>query len=83
MELFDEVFAEHPPTPGPLWLIPDECFGQREPYLVAGENLREFVDANRCDLHHDVLFIWQRSPRVSLIHHEGGFFHVVVSEPRS
>lgn len=80
LELFDVVFAENPPTPGPLWFIPDECFGEREPYSVAGEQLREFVAG--CDLHCDVLFVWERSPRVSLIHHEGGFFHVVIPEWR-
>jgi hypothetical protein len=82
LELFDTVFAEHPPTPGPLWFIPDDCFGNREPYSVSGERLRELVAANTFDLHHDVLFIWQQSPRVSLIHHEGAFFNIVVPEPR-
>jgi hypothetical protein len=80
LELFDVVFGEHQPTPGPLWFIPDNCFGRREPYSVLGEQLREFVAANACDLHHDVLFIWEQSPRVSMIHHEGGFFHIKVPE---
>jgi hypothetical protein len=80
LELFDVVFAERPPTPGPLWFIPDDCFGSREPYLVRGEQLREFVASCPCSLSHDVLFIWCVSARVTVIHHEGGFFHLLVSE---
>jgi hypothetical protein len=77
LELFDVVFAERPPTPGPLWFIPNECFGHREPYLVHGEQLRDFVASCPCSLCHDVLFIWCDSPRVTVIHHEGGFFHLI------
>jgi hypothetical protein len=80
IELFDAVFAGRPPTPGPLWFIPDDCFGSREPYLVRGERLREFVASCPCSLNHDVLFIWCESPRVTLIHHEGGFFHMNIPE---
>ncbi|MEG4531151.1 hypothetical protein [Microcoleus sp. D2_18a_D3] len=82
LELYDVVFGEHLPTPGPLWFIPDDCFGSREPYSLLGEQLWEFVAGNPCDLHQDVLFIWEQSPRVSLIHHEGGFFHIVVPDRR-
>jgi hypothetical protein len=80
LELFDVVFAERSPTPGPLWFIPDDCFGSREPYLVRGEQLRDFVASCPCSLSHDVLFIWCESPRVTVIHHEGGFFHLIVPE---
>jgi hypothetical protein len=80
LDLFDVVFAAHPPTPGPMWFIPDDCFiYQREPYLVAGEALREFLADCPCSLTHDVLFIWAEAPRVSLIHHEGGFTHLFLS----
>ncbi len=77
LELFDRVFESHPTTSGPLWFIPDDCFwARREPYLTSGEVLREFVAGCPCSLHHDVLFIWCESPRVSLIHHEGGYAHI-------
>jgi hypothetical protein len=76
LELFDAAFADRPPTPGPLWFIPDGCFGRREPYRVTGSELREFVNECPYSLHDDVLFIWEESPRVSVIHHEGAFFHI-------
>lgn len=78
LELFDVVFAERPLTDGPLWFIPDDCFGSREPFLVHGEQLREFVASCPCYLNDDVLFIWCESPRVTVIHHEGAFFHIVM-----
>jgi len=82
LELFDVVFHKHPPVRGPVWLITDRAFFDRlPPYSVQGEQLREFVAAEQCDLHHDVLFIWQRSPQISVIHHEAAFFHVVVPDP--
>lgn|GEM_PF-4861390 len=74
LELFDVVFRKHPPVPGPVWVIGCGLFL----YSVQGEQLREFVAARQCDLHDDVLFIWQQSPRISLIHHEGAFVHIVV-----
>jgi hypothetical protein len=77
VELFDSIFEEHPPAPGPVWFLPDDCFwSRREPYLTRGEVLREFVGDCPCSLHHDVLFIWCDTPRVSLIHHEGGYTHI-------
>jgi hypothetical protein len=77
VELFDEVFRDHPPAPGPLWFIPDVCFSRRvEPYSANGESLREFVAGCRCDLTDDALFIWAEAPRVTVIHHAGGFFHL-------
>jgi hypothetical protein len=78
LDLFDLVFGAHPPTPGPVWFIPDACFGKREPYLVAGEALRGFIADCPCSLTEDVLFIWAEAPRVSLIHHEGGFTHLFI-----
>ena len=77
VELFDVVFAKQPPTLGPLWFIPNECFStRREPYYVRGEQLREFVASCSCNLCHDVLFIWIETARVVVIHHGGGFFHI-------
>jgi hypothetical protein len=78
LDLFDLVFRAHAPTPGPVWFIPDVCFGKREPYLVAGEALREFIADCPCSLTEDVLFIWAETPRLSLIHHEGGFAHLFI-----
>ena len=77
LELFDVVFRKHPPVPGPVWLI---GIGHPAPYSVQGERLREFVAAERYNLYDDVLFIWQRSPRISGIHHEGAFFHIAVPD---
>ncbi|MDY3561049.1 hypothetical protein R5W23_002308 [Gemmata sp. JC673] len=80
-ELFDSVFEDHPPTPGPLWYLPDDCFwSRREPYLTSGETLREFVMGCRGDLAQDALFIWTETPRVSLIHHEGGYTHIFLPD---
>ncbi|MBP3957450.1 hypothetical protein J8F10_19560 [Gemmata sp. G18] len=80
-ELFDSVFEEHPPAPGPLWFMPDDCFDfRREPYLARGESLREFALNGPCSLHHDVLFIWTETPRVSLIHHEGCYTHIFLPD---
>jgi hypothetical protein len=76
LELFDLVFAERPPAPGPLWFVPDNCFGSHEPYLVFGEHLRTFVAACRCQLTQDTLFIWCETPRIAVIHHSGAFFHI-------
>ena len=82
LELFDIVFADLPVACGPLWFIPDLCFGSREPYSVSGDGLREFVDECPCSLNLDALFIWEQSPRVSVIHHAGGFYHIVAQERR-
>jgi hypothetical protein len=76
LELFDLVFAEWPPTPGPLWFICDNCARRRSIYLVLGEHLREFVETSPCEFDLDVVFIWCDTPRVTLIHHEGAFFHI-------
>ena len=80
LDLFDVVFRKHPPVPGPVWFITDDCYFRGPPYSVQGDELRKFVAAERCDLHGDVLFIWQRSPRISVIHHEGLFYHIVVPD---
>jgi hypothetical protein len=78
--LFDSVFEEHPPTPGPVWFVPhDLLFQLDEPYLLTGEALREFATTSRHTLVQDVLFIWTESPRVSLIHHEGCYTHIFLS----
>lgn len=82
LELFDMVFADLPVTFGPLWFIPQDCFGSREPYSVSGEWLREFINECPCSMNLDVLFIWEQSPRVSVIHHAGGFYHIVAQEQR-
>jgi hypothetical protein len=75
--LFDSVFEEHPPAPGPVWFVPhDLLFELDEPYLVTGETLRTVVTTSRHSLVQDVLFIWTETPRVSLIHHEGGYAHI-------
>lgn len=80
VELFDEVFADYPPVPGPLWFIPDDCwFECREPYMVEGARLRDFVATCDCCMTQDVLFVWCESPRVTVIHHEGMFFHLNVT----
>ena len=80
--LFDSVFEEHPPTPGPVWFVPhDLLFHLDEPYYVTGETLRSFVTERRHLLPEDVLFIWQEAPRLSLIHHEGGYTHIFFPNP--
>jgi hypothetical protein len=80
LELFDVVFGEKSPSPGPLWFIPDDCFSnRREPYLMHGEQLRDSIASCPCSLIQDVLFIWCECPRVTVIHHEGGYFHLVAS----
>ena len=76
--LFDIVFEEHPPSPDPLWLVLDDCFGEREPHLVSGGQLREFAASYGSSLSVDVLFIWCRSRRISIIHHEGGYAHIFI-----
>ncbi|MFO0605969.1 MAG: hypothetical protein U0324_22480 [Polyangiales bacterium] len=75
-ELFDAMFEAHPVSPGPLWFIPDECFGRQEPYVVTGEQLREAFAQCRASLHLDMLFIWAESPRISIVHHVGCFVHI-------
>lgn len=83
LELFDLVFSARPPTSGMLWFIPDECFFDNyEPFLVQGEQLREFVSSFQPQMNQDVLMIWRESLRVTLIHHEGAFFHIFVPEGR-
>jgi len=75
LELFDEVFAKHPPLAGPVWLLIDG-----HPILLQDEQLREIIATERCDLTCDALFIWQLHPRISLIHHEGLFCHIMVPD---
>lgn len=80
LDLFDLVFAERPPSRGPLWFIPDDCFGRGTPHLIQGEDLRTFLQSHKVDLNSDALFIWNENPRITLIHHSGAYFHLVFPE---
>ena len=44
--------------------------------------LCEGATAAQADLHRDVLFIWERARRISLIHHEGAVLHLMVPRQR-
>lgn len=77
-EVLDTLLTEFPFASDPFWLISDDCFQEHGPYLTDKERLRDFDGEFRSGFHMDTIFIWCESPRITVIHHEGWLFNIIV-----
>lgn len=77
MELFDMMFSSRQIPGGETFFIPDDCFSGGEPFVIAGNALRNGVaDSPSFVFDGDVLFIFPSARLISCFHHEGAYWHV-------